>query len=49
MNTKVKGFLHNIRALPNVWRKRRERRPPEPPASYGEYLNLQVGDGNEGI
>ena len=32
-------------AILSMWK---ERRPPEPPASYGEYLNLQVGDGNEG-
>lgn len=47
MNVNLKALLHNLKALPNAWRKRRERRPPEPPDSYREYLKLQVGDRND--
>jgi len=46
MNVKMKALLHNLKALPNVWGKRKERQPPKPPQSYQEYLELQVGTGD---
>jgi len=47
MNVKMKALLHNLKALPNVWGKRNERRPPEPPRSYQEYVEFQVGTGDD--
>lgn len=47
VNWKLKALVHNLRALPNAWRKRREGQPPELPRSYLEYVNLQVGTDND--
>ncbi len=43
MNIRLKALLHNLKGVPNAWRKRRERRPPERPDSYRQYVDIQVG------